>query len=55
MPLTSLGIPKKSANEAPIGRVSTYATQKVSTGLTPSRHAANGTQISAAKMNADAR
>ena len=46
MPLMSFGIPKKSANDAPIGRVRMYATQNVSTGLTPSRHATSGTQIS---------
>ena len=55
MPLMSFGIPKKSANDAPIGRVMMYATQKVSTGLTPSRHATSGTQISAVNTNADAR
>ena len=44
MPLRSFGMPKKSANDAPIGRVMMYATQKVSTGLAPSRHAMSGTQ-----------
>ena len=55
MPLMFFGMPKKSANDAPIGRVSTYATQNVSTGLAPSRHAMSGTQISAVNTNADAR
>ena len=32
-----------------------YATQNVSTGLTPSRHAMNGTQISPVNTNADPR
>ena len=32
-----------------------YATQNVSTGLTPSRHAMNGTKISPVNTNADPR
>jgi hypothetical protein len=55
MPLLFFGMPKKSANDAPIGRVRTYATQNVSTGLAPSRHATSGTQISAVNTIADPR
>ncbi len=55
MPLRSLAIPKKSAKDAPMGRVRIYATQKVSTGLAPNRHAISGRQISATNRNADSR
>jgi hypothetical protein len=55
IPLADLGWPKKSANDAPTGRVRMYATQKVSTGLTPSRQAASGTRMSAMNTSADAR
>ena len=55
MPLRSFGWPKKSANDAPIGRVMMYATQKVSTGLAPSRHAMSGSRISPMNTNAEVR
>jgi hypothetical protein len=49
------GMPKKSANDAPIGLVRMYAAQKVSTGFSPARHSPYTTRMAAVKTIPDTR